>query len=175
MGRNWESRRINPYQLACVANRWYLIGHDIMRDDIRVFVVGRIREPELLPGTFARPRDFSSEEYLRRSFGIFRGKEDFEVVIDLDPWAGDVFRGRRWHASQQVVELPDGSLRVSFRLDNLEEVEPWVLSWGAHATVIRPQRLIDRVTTAATALLQRYDPPSTLARPAGEELIPKAG
>lgn len=156
MGRTFEGRRIHPYQVACVANRWYLIGHDLERDAIRVFVVSRIQDPHLLEGAFTRPRDFNSEEYLRKSFGIFRGAGDHEVVIDLDAWASDVFRGRRWHASQQVTARRNGRLRVTFRLDNLEEIEPWVLSWGRHATVVRPAQLAERIKAAAASLLQRY-------------------
>ena len=87
-------------------------------------------DPEILPGEFQRPADFKITEYLKGSFGIFKGQGNYEVVIDLDGWAADVFRSRHWHPSQQVVDLPGGAMRVTFYLDNLEEVEPWVLSWG---------------------------------------------
>lgn len=154
--RNIEPRRVNPYQLACVLNRWYVIGHDLDRDAIRVFVVGRIRDPRMGSSRFRRPSDFSGTEYLRNSFGIFRGKSNHQVVIDLDDWAADVFRDRRWHATQQVSETPDGGMRVSFQLDNLEEVESWVLSWGIHATVIAPAELATRVAGIAAGLVGKY-------------------
>ena len=34
-------------------------------------------------------------------------------------------------------------LRVRLRLNNLEEVAGWVLSFGTHATVIKPKALAD--------------------------------
>ncbi len=148
-------RRVNPYQLACVLNRFYLIGLDLDRDAIRVFVVGRIRDPRMGPGRFKRPDSFSGKDYLKRSFGIFRGNADYRVVIDLDAWGADVFRDRRWHASQQVEETANG-LRVSFQLDNLEEIESWVLAWGLHATVVEPAELADRVGNIARGLAGRY-------------------
>jgi predicted DNA-binding transcriptional regulator YafY len=67
-----------------------------------------------------------------------------------------VVRGRQWHASQQVTDLPDGRSRMTMRLTGLEEVERWVLSWGTHATVIGPPALADRVRSIAAALAQRY-------------------
>lgn len=137
----FEQRQIRPFQLVCANNRWYVIGHDLKRNAIRVFVLSRIQSPEIQPGTFKRPKDFRIQEYLKGSFGIFKSDDDFEVVIDLDLWASDVMRRRRWHASQQVTDLPGGEIRVAFRLDNLEEIEPWVLSWGAHATVVCPKAL----------------------------------
>ncbi len=171
--RTLEDRRVHPYLLACVSNRWYVIAYDPMRDGIRVFVVSRIREPEILKGTFVRSPGFSGEAYLRDSFGIFRGKDDFEVVIDLDAWAADVLRDRRWHASQQIQELPDGAMRASFHLDNLEEVEPWVMSWGIHATVVRPLELANRIARTAATLAERYGRPrDSTPKPGGPDLFP---
>lgn len=154
--RGTERRRVNPFQIACVLNRFYLIGNDLDRDAIRVFVVGRIREPQLTSGRFKRPEGFSGKEYLKRSFGIFRGNADYRVVIDLDPWAADVFRDRRWHSSQQVEQTAEGGMRVSFQLDNLEEIESWVLAWGLHATVLEPRELATRVARIAQGLAEKY-------------------
>jgi proteasome accessory factor B len=154
--RTFEKRRLHPYQLVCANNRWYVVGQDLTRRELRSFVLARMAEPEILPGEFQRPADFKITDYLKGSFGIFKGKEDYGVVIDLDNWAADVLRNRRWHPSQQVIELPDGAMQVSFQLDNLEEVEQWVLSWGIHATVVRPKALADRVQATARGILQRY-------------------
>jgi predicted DNA-binding transcriptional regulator YafY len=155
----WEKRTANLYQLVCVNNRWYTIGLDLKRNAIRVFTMGRIRKPEILAQAFVRPADFRVSEYLKGSFGIFRGWEDFEVVVDLDRWAADIVRGRQWHVSQSITELGDGGLRLSFRLDNLEEIEPWILSWGAHARVVRPRALVERIRRTVRELAERYAPP----------------
>jgi predicted DNA-binding transcriptional regulator YafY len=42
------------------------------------------------------------------------------------------------------------------RLNNIEEVERWVLEWGVHATVIAPLLLADRIDTIAAELRKRY-------------------
>lgn len=151
-----EARRIHPYELVCASSRWYVIGHDTLRNAMRSFVLSRMSNTEILPGRFTRPADFKIEDYLSGSFGIFKGKDDYEVVIELDHWAADILRGRRWHPSQRVDEVAGGQMRVTFQLDNLEEIEQWVLSWGAHAMVVRPKALADRVTTAAAAIVKRY-------------------
>ena len=56
--------------------------------------------------------------YLKGSFSVFKGSDDYEVVIDFDRWASDLIRGRRRHASQELLELPKGSLRMRLRLNN---------------------------------------------------------
>jgi predicted DNA-binding transcriptional regulator YafY len=37
-----ERRRVRPYHVACVDNRWYLFAHDLARQAIRKFVLTRM-------------------------------------------------------------------------------------------------------------------------------------
>jgi predicted DNA-binding transcriptional regulator YafY len=55
-----------------------------------------------------------------------------------------------------LTELPGGGVRLRLRLNNLKELERWVLSYGAHATVIRPKALCDELRATASALVERY-------------------
>jgi hypothetical protein len=48
------------------------------------------------------------------------------------------------------------SLRVSARLNAIEEAERWVLSWGGRATVVRPQALRDRLLGVGQGYVRRY-------------------
>ncbi len=152
-------RHVHPYHLTCNDNRWYLIGYDVGRDDIRTFALSRMNGGEVLSEAFQKPKEFSVAKYLRGSLTVMSGRGDYEVVIEFDAWATDQLRGRLWHSSQQVTELPGGESRMRMRLSGLEEIERWVLSWGAHATVIQPQLLVERVGTIARALAGRYEMP----------------
>jgi predicted DNA-binding transcriptional regulator YafY len=78
------------------------------------------------------------------------------VVIEMDAWLTDVLRGRRWHPSQEVAELPGGGSQVRMRLSGLEEIEQHVLSWGTHASVVEPRELRERLGVVARALAARY-------------------
>lgn len=151
-----QPRKVHPYHLACVDSRWYLVGHDLQRHALRTFALARMRKPTLLAATFQRPVDFKIENYLKGSFGIFTGEDDFEVVIDFDPWAAVLIRERQWHPTQQIHELANGALRLTLRLSNLPEIERWTLSWGVHATVIRPETLKTSLRKITAELSQRY-------------------
>jgi predicted DNA-binding transcriptional regulator YafY len=142
-----QQRTVQPYHLGCIDNHWYLFAFDIARGDIRTFALTRLTNPKLTKEKFKVPKDFNAGEYLRSSFVAFKGTQDYEVVIEFDAWAGDLIRGRTWHASQQIVELPGGGIRFTMRVDSLQEADRWVLNWGTHANVIRPQALIDRIRT----------------------------
>jgi proteasome accessory factor B len=149
-------RQVRPYHLACVDNHWYLFAFDVKRDAMRTFALARLRAPEITQERFALPKKFDINEYLRGSFNVFKGGEDYEVVIDFDSWAADLVRGRKWHSSQELTELPSRQLRLRMRLNSIEEAERWVLSWGTHATVVRPQALAARLCDAAIELRDRY-------------------
>ena len=151
-----QTRRVHPYHVACVDNRWYLVAHDTARAALRNFALTRMRRLALLPDRFERPKDFRIEDYLKGSFGIFQAGDDFEVVVDFDKWSAELVRERKWHPSQELTDLPGGGVRLRLRLNNLTEVERWVLSWGIHATVVRPERLRESLRKTARVLQERY-------------------
>jgi proteasome accessory factor B len=159
--RNWGqntvlTREMQPYHLTCFDNRWYLVGYDLARGGLRTFALSRLCDPELTRRRFARPRKFDPEKYLAGSLGVMKGGDDYEVVIEFDACGRDLVRGRRWHSSQELIELPGGGARLRMILSGLEEIERAVLSWGTHATVIRPVGLRERLGHIAQELGERY-------------------
>ena len=154
--RKAEFRRVRPYHLTCNENLWYLIGYDLARSDMRTFVVGRVCGPVFVGEKFQKPKGFNLNRYLRGSFTMMKGEGDYEVVIEFDAWATDMIRGRLWHSTQQVRELPKGGSHLHMRLSGLEEVERWVLGWGTHANVVGPRVLAERVGGIARELVARY-------------------
>jgi proteasome accessory factor B len=151
-----HSRVVHPYHLGCVDNHWYLFAFDVKREAMRTFALVRLKSPEITTERFTIPKKFNLNEYLKGSFNVFKGGDDYEVVIDFDAWAADLIRGRRWHTSQELTELPSRQIRLRMRLNSIEEAERWVLSWGTHATVVRPQALATRLCSTSVALQDRY-------------------
>jgi len=151
-----QTRTVHPRHLACVENHWYLFAYDADRAAMRTFALARLRRPQLTRKRFTPDRKFDLNEYLSGSLSVFKGGDDYEVVVDFDAWAADEIRGRRWHATQELTELPRGWLRMRLRLNNIEEVEKWVLSMGTHATVVRPRKLAERVGKIGRELAERY-------------------
>ena len=120
------------------------------------FVVARLSNPTVTGVRFEISKRFDLNEFLRGSFGLFKGHEDFEVVVDLDAFAADNVRSRRWHRSQELTDHPRGGLTLKLRLNSLEEVERWVLGFGSHARVVQPQELRNRVGKAAREIQAKY-------------------
>ncbi|SPE50641.1 Helix-turn-helix, type 11 domain protein [Verrucomicrobia bacterium] len=151
-----EPRRAHPYFLTCINNAWYLMAHDVDREELRTFALARVSVPVVTDERFERPDSFDPEQRLRTSFGVMSGEADYEVVIEFDAWAADMLLRRHWHASQQVTVVPGGGCHLRLRLSRLEEIERWILSWGIHATVIRPTELAGRIVAVSRELERRY-------------------
>ena len=68
----------------------------------------------------------------------------------------DDVRGRTWHGRQDLEDRKDGGLVVKMTLNNLEEIERWVLGFGEHVTVVGPQVLKARVAQTVKRIQQKY-------------------
>jgi proteasome accessory factor B len=150
-----EKRVVDPYHLANINGEWFLFAFDHLRKDIRTFVPARIKSIKPTGQTFKRPVGFSLERRLRDSFGVVSGRECQDVVVRFAPAVADYIREKRWHDSQQLRELPRGGVELRLKLSSLVEIERWILSWGANATVLKPRELAQSVRQAAQDILRR--------------------
>jgi proteasome accessory factor B len=153
----YEARRIQPYHLGCIENQWYVIGQDLARRQLRTFALPRMRRARDTGVRFRRPADFSITQHLGDSFGIFRGPGGrHRVRLHFDAFAARLVSEREWHPSQKLKRLPAGELELTLTLGSLEEIERWILSWGAHATALAPPELVTHLHEVAASLARRY-------------------
>lgn len=151
-------RKIDPYHLRFVDGAWYCIAYCHERREIRTFALDRMAGLRFDTGaeaTFEIPADFSIEEYLSSSWSIERG-EPRKVVIEFDKGEAPYIRGKRWHKSQVLEELPDGSLRMTLNVGGMGEVMRWVMSLGSHAWVVEPEELRTKIALELDAALAKY-------------------
>jgi predicted DNA-binding transcriptional regulator YafY len=153
---SFEWRRVRPYHLACVNNQWYLFGHDLDRQEIRTFVLPRMRTVEATNRRFIRPKDFSIDQFLKGSFGVFSPTGAYEVKIEFDAFASQLIRERIWHPSRKITELANGGIDLHLKLTSLNEIEPWILSWGNHAHVREPEALKKSVIRTIKLMLRQH-------------------
>ena len=151
------ARRVQPYHVGCIDNQWYLFAFDLDRNQMRTFVLGRMKAVQSTGLRFTRPEDFSMAKLLGDSFGVFSnaGKPQ-EIRIRFDSFAARLVRERKWHASQKVKELAEGEIELSLKLGDLTEIQRWVLSWGDHARVVAPPELATRLAQTVKTMSATY-------------------
>ena len=155
-GTRHELRRVQPYHLGCVENQWYLFAFDLARKQLRTFALPRMRNVRNTRTLFRRPADFSISSHLSESFGVFTGTGNHRIRVQFDAFAAQLIAERQWHPSQKIEWLEGGGLELTMTLASIEEIARWILSWGAHATVIAPDELRETVVKTIRELGARY-------------------
>jgi predicted DNA-binding transcriptional regulator YafY len=75
MSRKKETRRrVNPYRIWFFKATFYLIGHCHMKEEVRVFALDRVKMTGISGDRFESLEEFSLDDFLRPSFGVFQGE-----------------------------------------------------------------------------------------------------
>jgi len=159
MYRDRESERlVNPYRLVSRDGRGYLIAWCHKREDVLIFRMDRIRAVEPTHAFFDIADGFHLEQFLGSMFGMFRDREPFTVKVRFSPWVARWIKEDRWHASQVMTDLPDGSLQVDLEVMGEVDVRRWILSFGGDAEVLEPEFLRRAVSYEVDKLAATYHP-----------------
>jgi predicted DNA-binding transcriptional regulator YafY len=143
---------VRPYHLANIGNQWYLFGYDLMRQDMRKFVPARMSGLKVTKRRFERPKDFSVDKLLKGSFGVHSGGKTMEMTVWFDRARAQLVREKKWHHSQEIREMGNGELEVTFELSSFVEIVPWILGWGEHARAVDPPELVAEVRRTVAKL-----------------------
>lgn len=151
-----SERVVDPYVLTFRRRAWYLIAFCHTRNDIRMFRVNRIKRLNYTGETFAYPASFSLEEYMANSWHTMRKGEEAEVVVKFDARIAPLIKEVDWHSTQQIEDLPDGSILYTVTVAGTKEISLWILGYGYQAEVISPKNLREEIAAVAEKMCQRY-------------------
>ena len=148
---------IDPYVLRQARGAWYLAARDRRSGRVPLFNITRIRKIEPTGQFFDYElSEFDSKEYFSKTFGAYETSRSFDVVVEFSGWAAQLVRERRWHESQKLKDLPGGRLRFEIVVSHLNDIWPWILSWGAEAKVLKPKKLVEIVARQAAETVRLY-------------------
>ncbi|NLI82286.1 MAG: WYL domain-containing protein [Deltaproteobacteria bacterium] len=150
------TRTVEPHHLVNYQGAWHLIAWCRLRGDWRDFVLARMSDCRLGTDPFQRREDGEWLPFLEESFGIFHGRERFEVTLrfsrDLARWA----RGQRWHPDQRLEETEAGELDLTLPVAHEREILMEVLKYGSNVEVLAPEWFRDRVRKEIEGMAKNY-------------------
>ena len=146
-------REVDPYALIHINQAWYLVAYCHLRRDIRHFRLDRIDTLKVTTQPFQRPPEF-------RLASPGPSDRTLTVRILVHPPAIRWMRENPSFFQTEAVEQPDGLL-VTLQIRREEEIDQWLLGWGANVRVLEPESLRQRIIAEAQALLGQYSPNST--------------
>ena len=148
-------RKVDPYKVWFYDGTIYLIGLCHLREEVRMFVLDRIKMLRITDERFLPPKDFNLDDFMRHSFKVMHD-ELYTVKVRISPnwarWVGE----KIWHESQKITKLPDGSLEITFRVAGLDEIKRWVLSFGPEAQVLEPAKFKEIILSDLQKSLGQY-------------------
>lgn len=138
-----ETIELEPFALVFARRSWYLVARRTDDQAVRTYKLSRFTHASTTSRRFAMPRDFTVDGHLGNAWELVRapGTKPLEVELIFDPSFAGAIADTRWHRSQRLTPLPDGSLRFQARVDGTQEILWWILGMGSHVRVVGPPEL----------------------------------
>ncbi len=135
---------LKPYFIEpnAIGQSTYVIGAREPDDALRTLKIERIESVELLDERYTIPEDFDATNLLAGAWGIWiSDHEPVEIRLRFSPKVARRVCETRWHTSERIVELDDGSLEWTAAVAEPREMLPWIRGWGAEVEVLSPMEL----------------------------------
>lgn len=168
-----SERTLNPYALLPDNGGWYVVGHDLDRDNMRTFRVSRIRGDIKFATRrerdFKIPADFDIERYRGRppwQVGELVGEARIEVRGDTAWWV------QRTYGT--TGRLEDGVFVTEY--SSLPQLASWVLRQDGRAVPLEPDELRREVAAALRRVRDAHagaapEPPREAPQRRGEDPV----
>lgn len=154
IGGETSTRNVAPLQIINYQGRWYVSAFCTLRQENRLFHIGRIERAELSDANI--PEGISLDRAtLGLSFGIFQGKPKYTAEILFTSTAAELVKNQRWHKEQETVLLEKGLL-LRLPVSDDRELVMKILQYGAMAQVLSPPELIKRLQDEIIAMAGNY-------------------
>jgi proteasome accessory factor B len=160
---------LNPYHLLYNDYKWYVLGKSSLHKRVRTFRLNRIKELSKLDKCFVEDENFDIEEYLGRAWSVIPEGRLYHVKLRFVPELAHNVTEVKWHHTQKVTFEEDGSAVIEFRVDGLNEITWWILSYGDQVQVLAPRILQQRIVQIAQKMVStnQQELPSHNANPFG--------
>jgi len=132
---------VQPYRLALAGGGVYLIAWVPAYNEFRTFAVDRIERLTVGEDTFRRTHELP-DNLFSQSMGVFWGEPE-RIELEFDASVVPYVRGRVWHESQHMRDLPHGRLGLVLNVSNDWALRSWLLGFGAGVRVVAPASLVD--------------------------------
>ena len=149
---------VEPQRLSYADGGVYLIAWVPEYGALRTFAMERVETLGVEDEHF-EPKPLPREPF-DNSLGVYTGPPE-RIEIEFDAAAAPHVRGRQWHKSQSIEDLPDGSILLRLDVCNDQPLRSWILGFGPSARVVAPGCLALAIAEAHDLALQRYHPRRT--------------
>lgn len=149
---------IHPYAVKEFAKRWYLIGHCMERDGMRVYGLDRVMSLELTGNRFRMPDGFDVDTLFATSFGIYIPEGPGQTIrFRTTQTEARFLRDLPIHRSQKTVGEDESSVTFEiFACPNKALVMEFC-KYGSSLEVLSPDSVRESVASELRYAAERYE------------------
>lgn len=149
-----ESRRVvHPYLVVFSDEAWYVVGHCVESEEVRIFRMDRILSASPVEGTFDVPAGFDPGDYVDAGIDeLLFASTSRKAYVRYSPRVARRVRERASHRSVSMEDNGDGSVTVCHAVADPHWLLSHVLRYGGEAVVEAPDDLRRLVRAAAGRL-----------------------
>jgi proteasome accessory factor B len=139
----------SPYHLVYAEHAWHIVGESSFHRSVLALKLNQIKQLNPLDKYFVEDEKFDLREYFGYAWSLLREGRLYNVELRFSPKVAEEVAEIQWHETQTVSFKKDGSIILRFRVDGLNEITWWILSYGDQVEVVSPQILRQRIVEIA--------------------------
>ena len=144
-------REIEPHTIILKQGLWYCYAYCLMRNEFRLFKIGRIEKTKATNKTFERRSTENLKESLQEWYNSFNCETvdleiDKSIKADVEEWIG----------VDKVYVSSNGVIKASANLPIDEVLASKILSFGKKVKVISPISLKKQIIIMAKEITENY-------------------
>lgn len=148
---------IHPYLLKEHGFRWYLIGLNEFKGQVRTYALDRIRDIQETHGIEYRKPEFDAALYFKNTLGIIAPQGNPPLIkIAVQKTQAQYLITQPWHDSQNIEMEDEQQIVFSFRVFPTYEFKTLLLSLGKDAKVVEPDSLKSEIRNELQQMIMLY-------------------
>ena len=149
---------VHPYLLKEHGFRWYLVGLNEFKGQVRTYALDRIRDLQDASGIEYKEPDFKAIDYFKSAIGIISPQGSPPLIkIAVQKTQAQYLITQPWHESQNIIKEDEQHVVFSFRVHPTYEFKSQVLSLGKDGEILEPASLKKELTMEIQQMLEKYE------------------
>lgn len=156
-----KPRCVAPYFIKLFKHRWYLIGMNMDKQEMRIYGFDRIKSVEISDRKFIMPEDADAETCFMDYYGIMLQPKKTEIIrLRLTAEQGMYLRTNPLHHTQNIVHEDADYMEFELYLKPCYDFVQELLSYGSELEVLAPESLRCEIKKYVEEMNELYTPKS---------------
>ena len=141
-----QSSHVEPYKIVAFDGYWYLLAKDLEDMKIKTYMIAHIQEFYATSKVYETSQEKIAKILENVHTAWFEDGNNFEVEVKVHKEIAHFFTLKKYLPSQEILQtFEDGSLKISFRITNDEDIDNIIKAWLPHIEVLKPLHFKQRV------------------------------